>query len=101
MGFLGGLEVAFLGAFGTYASAIIVIVLVVVLLGSARGWLSGIGSMWGIVAVAAFLVLLGLYALWAGMQVLGLALVVLGILVLAMDALAAAGRGRRSGRVKA
>ena len=100
MGFLGGLELAFLQAFSTYASAIIVIVLVVVLLGSARGWLSGIGSMWGIVAVAAFLVLLGLYALWAGMQVLGLALVVLGILVLAMDALAA-GRGRRSGRVKA
>lgn len=84
----------FLDVLSTYATAIIIVLIVFVLLGAARGWVSGIGSAWGIVGVAALFVLLGAYALWAAQDLVGEVLVAIGVLVLVLDALAE----RRSSR---
>ena len=77
----------FLDVLSTYASAIIIVLLVFVLLGAARGWVSGIGSAWGIVGVAAMLVIFGIYAAWAGLTVVGVILVLLGVGILVLDAM--------------
>ena len=87
----------FLDVLSTYATAIIVVLIVFVLLGAARGWVSGIGSAWGIVGVAAFVTLLGIYALWAGQEVLGALMIAIGVLILVLDALSER-RGTRSAR---
>lgn len=77
---------SFLGALSQYASGIAVVVIVFVLLGVVRGWVSGLGSAWGMVAVAALFVLLGIFLLWAGQTILGAILIVLGVAVLGLDA---------------
>ncbi len=87
----------FLNVLSSYATAIIIVLIVFVLLGAARGWVSGIGSAWGIVGVAALFVLLGVYAIWAAQETIGALLVGIGILVLVLDALAER-RGSRSTR---
>ena len=87
----------FLDVLSTYATAIIIVLIVFVLLGAARGWVSGIGSAWGIVGVAALFALLGIYALWAGQETIGALLISIGVLVLVLDALAER-RGSRSAR---
>ena len=88
----------FLGVLSTYATAIILVLIVFVLLGAVRGWVSGLGSAWGLVGVAALFVLLGIYALWAAQTTIGALLVGIGILVLVLDALSDR-RHSRSARV--
>jgi hypothetical protein len=87
----------FLNVLGDYATPIIVILIVFVLLGVLRGWVSGLGSTWGMVGVAALFVLLGAFAIWATVVLLGVVLILLGVAVLALDAYSER-RGHRSSR---
>ena len=77
----------FLDVLSSYAPAIILVIIVLVLLGAARGWISGIGSAWGMVGVAGMFALLGIYGLWAGQLLIGGLLLAIGILILVLDAL--------------
>ena len=88
----------FLSVLSGYATAIILVLIVFVLLGAARGWISGIGSAWGMVGVAGLFVLLGVYGLWAGQLLIGGLLTGIGVLILALDALSDRRRSRSARR---
>ena len=88
----------FLSVLSGYATAIILVLIVFVLLGAARGWISGIGSAWGMVGVAALFVLLGVYGLWAGQLLIGGLLAGIGVLILVLDALSDRRRSRSARR---
>ncbi len=88
---------AFLSVLSQYATAIILVLIVFVMLGAVRGWVTGIGSAWGMVAIAALFVLLGIFGIWAGQALLGVILILVAVLVLVIDAYAER-RGSRGSR---